>query len=65
MKNNLFIINPQEIDKADLECIETELSDEFGKRLYGTLMYIKDYPQNIIDKFYYQGERFKNLRKFL
>ncbi|WP_283718275.1 SIR2 family protein [Clostridium perfringens] len=62
-KNNLFIINPQEIDKADLECIETELSDEFGKRLYGTLMYIKDYPQNIIDKFYYQGERFKNLRK--
>ncbi|ELC8392176.1 SIR2 family protein [Clostridium perfringens] len=62
-KNNLFIINPQEIDKANLECIETELSDEFGKRLYGTLMYIKDYPQNIIDKFYYQGERFKNLRK--
>ncbi|EOU1476196.1 SIR2 family protein [Clostridium perfringens] len=62
-KNNLFIINPQEIEKSDLECIETELSDEFGKRLYRTLMYIKDYPQNIIDKFYYQGERFKNLRK--
>ncbi|MFR2528680.1 MAG: SIR2 family protein [Clostridium paraputrificum] len=62
-KNNLFIINPQEIEKEYLECIESELSNQFGERLYGTLMYMKDYPQNIVDKFYYQGERFEKFRK--
>ncbi|HFD2039371.1 TPA: SIR2 family protein [Clostridium perfringens] len=62
-KNNLFIINPQEVNKEHLEKVESDLSNEFGKRLYGTLMYIRDYPKGIIDKFYYSGKSFKKLRR--
>ncbi|MBL4934115.1 SIR2 family protein [Clostridium paridis] len=62
-KNNIFIINPQEVDKEHLGNVESNLSNEFGKRLYGTLMYIKDYPKSIIDKFYYSGTNLEKLRK--
>ncbi|MBU3131978.1 SIR2 family protein [Clostridium gasigenes] len=62
-KNNIFIINPQEIDKEYLDNVSSDLSNEFGQRLYGTLMYIKDYPNSIIDKLYYAGIRLEKLRR--
>lgn len=62
-KNNIFIISPQEIDKEYLENVSSNLSNEFGKRLYATLMYIKSYPNSIIDKLYYAGIQLKKLRK--
>ena len=62
-KNNIFIINPQEIDKKYLDNVSSNLSNRFGQRLYGTLTYIKDYPNNIIDKLYYGGIQLKKLRR--
>lgn len=62
-KNNIFIINPQEIDKEYLDNVSNNLSNEFGQRLYGTLMYIKDYPSDIVDKLYYAGIKLEKLRR--
>lgn len=62
-KNNIFIINPKEINKEYLDNVSSNLSNEFGQRLYGTLMYIKEYPNSIIDKLYYAGIQLKKLRR--
>lgn len=62
-KNNILIINPQEIDKEYFDSLTCNLSNEFGQRLYGTLMYVKDYPSSIIDKLYYAGIKLKKLRR--
>ncbi|MCW6092372.1 SIR2 family protein, partial [Clostridium sporogenes] len=48
-KNNIFIIDPNEINEEYSNNLESTLSNEFGKRLYNTLMYIKDYPNTLID----------------
>lgn len=62
-KNNIFIINPKEIDNEYMKAVSSSLTNEFGKRLYGTLMYIKDYPNSIIDKLYYGAMKLKKMRK--
>lgn len=62
-KNNIFIINPKDIDKEYLNNISNNLSNEFGQRLYGTLKYIEEYPNNIIDKLYYAGIHLEKLRR--
>ena len=62
-KNNIFIINPKEIDNKYIEGIPTRLTNEFGKRLYGTLMYIKDYPNSVIDKLYYGCLQLEKLKR--
>ncbi|MCW6110138.1 SIR2 family protein [Clostridium sporogenes] len=62
-KNNIFIIDPNEINEEYSNNLEGTLSNEFGKRLYNTLMYIKDYPNTIIDKLYYGYMRFKKCKR--
>nr|WP_312983862.1 SIR2 family protein [Clostridioides sp.] len=62
-KNNIFIINPREIENDNFDNVKNNLSNEFGKRLYATLMYIKDYPNTILDKLYYGYIRFKKCKK--
>lgn len=60
--NNIFIIDPNDIDNEYMSNIQTSLTAEPGQKLYGTLMYIKDYPHQLIDKLYYGALQLKNLR---
>lgn len=62
-KNNIFIINPKEIDKEYFDNVSNNLSNEFGQRLYGTLKYINDYPNNIVDKLYYSWIKHEKLKR--
>ena len=62
-KNNIFIINPKDIDREYLNNVSNNLSNEFGQRLYGTLKYIEEYPNNIVNKLYYAGIHFEKLRR--
>lgn len=62
-KNNIFIINPKDIDKEYLNNVSNNLSNEFGERLYGTLKYIEEYPNHIVDKLYYAGIHLEKLRR--
>ena len=62
-KNNIFIINPKDIDKEYLNNVSNNLSNEYGQRLYGTLKYIEAYPNNIVDKLYYAGINLEKLRR--
>ena len=62
-KNNIFIINPRDIDKEYADSISTKIKNEYGARLETTLSYINDYPYNIVDKFYYGCLRLDKLRR--
>jgi NAD-dependent SIR2 family protein deacetylase len=62
-KNNVFIINPNNIDNNYKPSIESKDLGEVGRRLYNTLMYINDYPINIIDKLYYGYKYFDKCRR--
>lgn len=62
-KNNIFIIDPRNIDKDYANSISTKIKNEYGARLETALSYIKDYPYNIVDKFYYGCLRLDKLRR--
>ena len=62
-QNNIFVINPNEINLEYINSISSKLTSDPGKKLYGTLMYIKNYPHQTIDKLYYGSLQLKKMRR--
>ncbi|PFK77415.1 hypothetical protein COJ21_09855 [Priestia megaterium] len=57
--NNIYIIDPNEVPEEYKNQLNSETLKEKGKDLYATLSYIRDYPNNLLDKFYADYQLFK------